>query len=76
MLKPLLSEHARRLLEDTFKTTPDCRLRDRGQAILMADRGRHHHHSAEDLAISTRTLQRWLKAYQAQGICGTFRFLG
>jgi hypothetical protein len=67
MLKPLLSEHARRLLEDTFKTTPDRRLRDRG---------RHHHHSAEDLAISTRTLQRWLKAYQAQGICGTFRFLG
>jgi transposase len=70
MLKPILSEHERRLLKDTFKTTPDRRLRDRCQAILMADRGRSHHHIAADLAISTRTLQRWLNAYQAQGLDG------
>ena len=70
MLKPLLREHERRLLEDTFKTTPDRRLRDRCQAILMADRGRSHHHIAADLAISTRTLQRCLNAYQAQGLDG------
>jgi transposase len=70
MLKPILSDHERRLLEGTFKTTPDRRLRDRCQAILMADRGRHHHHIAEDLAISTRTLQRCLNAYQAQGLDG------
>jgi transposase len=36
----------------------------------MADRGRPHHHIAADLAISTRTLPRWLNAYQAQGLDG------
>jgi transposase len=70
MLKPLRREHARRLLEDTCKTTPDRRRRDRCQAILMADRGRPHHHIAADLALRTRTLPRWLKAYHAQGLDG------
>jgi transposase len=70
MLKPILSDHERRLLEGTFKTTPDRRLRDRCQAILMADRGRYHHHIAADLAINTRTRQRWRNAYQAQGLDG------
>jgi transposase len=65
-----LDEDEGRRLEDTFHTTPDRRLRDRCQAVLMAARGRRHRQIAEDLGISGRTLQRWLNAYQAAGIDG------
>ena len=57
-------------LQDTFQTTPDRRLRDRCQAILMAARGRRHRLIAEDLGINVRTLQRWLNTYQAGGLAG------
>jgi transposase len=65
-----LNEGERRRLEDTFRTTQDRRLRDRCQAMLMAARGRRHRQIAEDLGISVRTLQRWLNAYQADGLDG------
>ena len=70
MIKVALSEFALRHLEKTFKTTPNRRLRHRCQAILMAARGRRHHHIATDLGISTRTLQRWLQTYQTHGLGG------
>jgi transposase len=70
MIKPKLRDQERRQLEEIFQTTPDRRLRTRYQAILMAHRGRRHHHIAEDLGISVRTLQRWLNAYQARGLAG------
>jgi transposase len=70
MIKVTLSACERRRLEHTFKTTPNRRLRHRCQAILMAARGRRHHHIAEDLGTSTRTLQRWLHAYQTHGLGG------
>jgi Winged helix-turn helix len=57
-------------LEDTFHTTPDRRLRDRCQAILMAARGRRHRLIAEDLGISVRTLQRWLNTDRVGGLAG------
>jgi transposase len=53
-----------------LKTTPDRRRRTRDQAMLMASRGRRHRQIAEDLRLSGRTLQRWLHAYQAQGLAG------
>jgi transposase len=65
-----LPDHDRQQLEDTFKTTTDRRLRDRCQAILMADRGRRHHQIAADLHITPRTLQRWLNAYRTAGLDG------
>ena len=67
MIKITLSEPARQQLEVTFKTTTNRRLRDRCQAILMADRGRRHSHIAADLGITSRTLQRWLNAYRKHG---------
>jgi transposase len=70
MIKVTLSEFERGRLEQTFKTTPNRRLRHRCQAILMAARGRRHHHIANDLSISPRTLQRWLQAYQTHGLDG------
>jgi transposase len=62
-----LNDHDRQQLEATFTTTADRRLRDRCQALLMADRGRRHQHLAEDLRVSPRTLQRWLHAYRTGG---------
>jgi transposase len=70
MITTKLSEDHLRRLEETFHTTPDRRLRDRCQAILMAARGRRHRQIAEDLGSSVRTLQRWLNAYQSKGLDG------
>jgi transposase len=67
MITVTLSACERCRLEHTFNTTPNRRLRHRCQAILMAARGRRHHHIATDLGISPRTLQRWLTAYQTHG---------
>jgi transposase len=70
MITITLREHEREQLETTCTTTTDRRLRNRGQAILMAARGRRHPHLAADLNVTTRTLQRWLKAYRQQRLEG------
>ena len=70
MIKLTLSTEEHRQLEEVFKTTPNARLRARCQAILMVDRGRRHRHIAEDLGVSVRTIQRWLKAYQVWRFAG------
>jgi transposase len=70
MITITLNDHARQQLETVFKTTGDRRLRDRCQALLMADRGRRHQHIADDLRVSPRTLQRWLHAYRTGGLDG------
>jgi transposase len=59
-----------RTVSHAFRTTPDRRLRDRLQIVLLAQRGRPHQAIAQDLAISTRTVQRWLNAYLEQGLEG------
>ena len=63
MIKVTLSDQERQQLVEAMKTTPDARLRLRYQAVLMAARGRPHSHIAEDLAVSVRTLQRWLNRF-------------
>ncbi len=70
MLKVSLDDDERWRLEESFRCTPDRRLRNRCQAILMAARGRRHRQIAEDLGISVRTLQRWFNAYQTGGLEG------
>ena len=70
MMTLRLGEDEQHCLPDTFHTTPDRRWRDRGQAILMAARGRRHRLIAEDRGISVRTLPRWLNPYQAGGLAG------
>ena len=67
MLKVSLNDDERWQLEKRFRCTPNRRLRNRCQAVLMAARGRPHRQIAEDLGISVRTLQRWLNAYQTGG---------
>jgi len=68
MIKIALNDHERQQLEHTFNTTTDRRLRDRCQALLMADRGCPHGCIAADMPMSPRTLQRWLNASQAGGL--------
>jgi transposase len=70
MIKITLHDYDRQQLEHIFKNTADRRLRDRCQALLMADRGRHHAQIAADLHVNPRTLQRWLNAYRTQGLDG------
>lgn len=70
MIKLTLNDQERRQLEETFQTTPNARLRARCQAILMAHRGRRHRHIAEDLGVSVRTMQRWLRVYQTKRFAG------
>ena len=57
-------------LEQTFKTTPDRRLRDRCQAVLMAHRGRKRQTIAQDLGVHRTTVRLWLKQYQERGAAG------
>lgn len=58
MITLTLSEPQRQQLESTFKTTADRRLRERCQAILMANRQRRHCQIAQDVGVSSRTVQR------------------
>jgi len=57
-------------LEQLFRATPDRKLRDRLQIVLLAHRGRKHQDIAADLAIHRRSVQRWLNAYLERGLDG------
>jgi transposase len=70
MIRIRLEPAEREALEQTFKGTPDRRLRDRCQAVLMADRGRPRQQIAEDLGVHRASVHRWLCAYRAGGLAG------
>jgi transposase len=70
MIRVQLPDRDRDTLEAEFRTTPDRKLRDRLQIVLLAARGRRPGEIAEDLGISTRTVQRWLNAYLDRGLDG------
>ncbi len=58
MIRIELKPGEREELERTFKGTPDRRLRDRCQAVLMADRGRRRGQIAEDLGVHRAPIPR------------------
>lgn len=70
MIRIRLTPEEREELEQTVKGTPDRRLRDRCQAVLMADRGRRRGQIAEDLGVHRASVHRWLRAYRARGLDG------
>jgi transposase len=70
MIRIRLKAEEREELERTFKATPDRRLRDRCQAVLMADRGRRRGRIAEDLGVHRASVHRRLRAYQVRGLEG------
>jgi transposase len=57
-------------LEQTFKTTPDRRLRNRCQAVSMVTRGRARRVIAQDLGVHRTTLRLWLRSYRVGGLQG------
>src|SRR5262245_58298109 len=57
-------------LEQAFRRATDRTLRDRLQVIRLAHRGRPHQDIAADLAITPRTVQRWLNRYLEAGLVG------
>jgi transposase len=57
-------------LEQAFREESDRKYHDRIQIVRLASRDRPHHEIASDLAITTRTVQRWLNAYLERGLDG------
>jgi transposase len=70
MFRIILTPTDKQALEQTFKTTPDRRLRDRCQAVLMAARGAARHRIAQDLGVHRTTVRLWLQRYREQGVQG------
>lgn len=70
MLRVELNTEEQTQLEHTFKTTDDRRLRDRCQAVLMANRGRKRKAIAQDLGVHRTTVRQWLNPYQQHGLSG------
>jgi transposase len=70
LIRIRLPEAEVRDLEQAFRQATDRKLRDRTQIVLMAHRGRPHQDIAADLAITPRTVQRWLNRYLEFGLAG------
>lgn len=70
MLRITLTATEQAELEHLFKTTSDRRLRDRCQAVLMANRGRKRKAIAQDLGVHRTTVRHWLNQYHQRGVAG------
>src|SRR5262249_32577239 len=70
MIRIRLSEPDARLLEDEYRGSKVAGHRDRLQIVRLAAKDRPHHQIAEDLGITTRTVQRWLNRYLEHGLAG------
>jgi transposase len=57
-------------LDQAFRQETDPKYRDRIQVVRLASRGRPHKDIAADLAVTPRTVQRWLNAYLERGLEG------
>jgi biotin synthase len=55
MYRIVLTPDEEHVLEQTFKMTPDRRLRDRAQAVVMVARGRARHLIAQDVGVHRTT---------------------
>jgi hypothetical protein len=62
-----LPEGEAQRLEQAFREETDPKYRDRIQIVRLASRDRPHQQIADDLAITPRTVQRWLNAYLDRG---------
>jgi transposase len=57
-------------LQALFRSSRDCKLRDRLLIVLMAHRGRSRQDIASDLGIHRIGVTRWLNAYCEHGLQG------
>jgi transposase len=60
-------------LDHAFRQEIDPKVRDRLLIVRLAHRDRPHQDIAADLAITPRTVQRWLNAYLDKGLGGLDR---
>jgi transposase len=65
-----LPEAEAQRLEQAFRQETDPKYKERMQIVRLASRDRPHQHIAEDLAVTARTVQRWLNAYLERGLDG------
>ena len=70
MIRIRLPEEEAQRLERAYREETDPRYRDRIQIVRLASRDRPHGQIAADLAVTTRTVQRWLNAYLGRGLDG------
>ena len=67
MIRIQLSFAEAQRLERAFRSATDAKLRDRLNVIRLAQRGRKRQDIADQLGMSTRSVQRWLNAYLERG---------
>jgi transposase len=70
MIRIRLPEPDAQLLDDEFRRCKDAAHRDRLQIVRLAARDRPHQQIADDLGVTTRTVQRWLNRYLDHGLAG------
>jgi transposase len=70
MIRIQLSEAEAQQREQAFRSATDFTLRDRLNAVRLAHRGRKRQEVADELGMSTRSVQRWLNAYLERGLDG------
>lgn len=67
MIRIHLTEPEARRLEQEFRSATDAKLRDRLNVVRLAAKGHRHGAIADQLGMSTRSVQRWLNAYLDRG---------
>ena len=70
MIRIRLPEGEAQRLDLAYRQQTDPKYRDRIQIVRLASRDRPHQEIASDLAITPRTVQRWLNAYLERGLEG------
>lgn len=70
MIHICLPQEESERLDQLFRHEADPQFRDRLQIVRLAARHRPHQDIASDLAITPRTVQRWLNAYLERGLDG------
>jgi transposase len=70
MIRIQLREAEAQRLEQAFRSASDAKLRDRLNVVRLAHRGRQRQDIADQLGMSTRSVQRWLNAYLERGTEG------
>jgi transposase len=70
VIRVRLPQQEAQRLDHAFRQEADPKYRDRIQIVRLASRDRPHKEIAQDLAITTRSVQRWLNAYLERGLDG------
>jgi transposase len=70
MIRIHLHEAEAQRLELSFRAASDTKLRDRLNVIRLAHKGLRHQDIADQLGMSSRSVQRWLNAYLERGTEG------